>query len=166
VFRASSLGSETTAASAGEAGVVRRDPMAMFPFCGYNMADYFGHWLKGLKVQNPPKIFIVNWFKKDASGNFIWPGFRDNSRVVKWMLDRIHGKVSAQETTVGLLPYIKDLMLDGLNIGSDTLAQLFELNPAEWKKEIEGIETFYAQFGERLPTELTRHLERLKQSFA
>ena len=166
VFRASSLGSETTTAAAGAVGVVRRDPMAMLPFCGYNMADYFGHWLKGLKVQNPPKIFIVNWFKKDVSGDFIWPGFRDNSRVIKWMLDRIHSKVSAQETPVGLMPHMKDLMLDGLNIGSDTLAQLFELKPAEWKKEIEGIETFYAQFGERLPKELTRHLDGLKKRFA
>jgi len=166
VFKASSLGSETTTAAAGAVGVVRRDPMAMLPFCGYNMADYFGHWLSGLKITNPPKIFLVNWFKKDASGNFIWPGFKDNSRVIKWMLDRIKGKVGARETPVGFMPHMKDLMLDGLDVSGDTMEKLFEINPAEWKKEIEGIEAFYAQFGERLPKELTRQLQTLKKSFA
>ncbi len=166
VFKASSLGSETTTAASGAVGVVRRDPMAMLPFCGYNMADYFRHWLTALNVTNPPKIFLVNWFKKDATGNFIWPGFKDNSRVIKWMLDRIKGKADARETPVGFMPHMKDLMLDGLDIGKSTLEKLFEINPAEWKKEIEGIEAFYAQFGERLPKELTRQLQTLKKSFA
>jgi phosphoenolpyruvate carboxykinase (GTP) len=165
VFKASSLGSETTTAAAGAVGVVRRDPMAMLPFCGYNMADYFGHWLKDMKIENPPKIFLVNWFKKDASGSFAWPGFKDNSRIIKWMLDRIGGKVEARETPIGRLPHISDLMLDGLDIGASAMEKLFEVDPGEWRKEVEGIEAFYAQFGDRLPKELPAHLERLKKNF-
>ncbi len=165
VFKASSLGSETTTAAAGAVGVVRRDPMAMLPFCGYNMADYFGHWLHGLKLKNPPRIFFVNWFKKDAQGNFAWPGFSDNSRIIKWMLDRIQGNVSAKKTPIGLMPNISDLMLDGLDISSDTMEKLLEIKSAEWKKEIAGIEEFYGQFGERLPKELIKHLAELKKNF-
>lgn len=166
VFKASSLGSETTTAAAGTVGVVRRDPMAMLPFCGYNMADYFGHWLNGLKLSNPPKIFVVNWFKKDASGNFAWPGFKENSRIIKWMIDRIKGNVSAKETPIGMMPNISDLMLDGLDISGETIANLLEVNAQEWKKEVEGIEAFYAQFGERLPGELNKHLGALKKSIS
>jgi phosphoenolpyruvate carboxykinase (GTP) len=163
VFKASSLGSETTTAAAGAVGVVRRDPMAMLPFCGYNMADYFSHWLHGLKITNPPKVFFVNWFKKDASGNFTWPGFSDNFRIIKWMLDRVDGKVSARETPVGLLPNISDLNLDGLNISPDTMDSLFEIKSDEWQREIAGIEEFYSQFGDRLPNELRNHLAELKK---
>ena len=166
VFKASSLGSETTTAASGAVGVVRRDPMAMLPFCGYNMADYFGHWLKGLKLTNPPKIFFVNWFKKDEAGQFAWPGFSDNSRVIKWMLDRIKGTVGAKETPIGFLPNISDLYLDGLDISKDTMEKLFEIKPEEWKKEIAGIEEFYAQFGDRLPAELKKHLAELKKNFS
>jgi len=166
VFKASSLGSETTTAASGAVGVVRRDPMAMLPFCGYNMADYFGHWLHGLKLTNPPKIFFVNWFKKDAQGQFAWPGFSDNSRIIKWMLDRIHNRVEAKETQVGRMPNISDLYLDGLDISNDTMEKLFEIKPEEWKKEIAGIEEFYAQFGERLPKELLKHLAELKKNFS
>jgi phosphoenolpyruvate carboxykinase (GTP) len=165
VFKASSLGSETTTAAAGAVGVVRRDPMAMLPFCGYNMADYFRHWLHGLKVTNPPKIFFVNWFKKDAQGRFSWPGFRDNSRIVKWMLDRIKGTVQAKETPIGRMPILSDLMLDGLNIDRKTMEKLFEINSEEWKKEIAGIEAFYEQFGSRLPAELAGQLATLKKNF-
>jgi phosphoenolpyruvate carboxykinase (GTP) len=165
VFKASSLGSETTAAAAGQAGVVRRDPMAMLPFCGYNMADYFGHWMEiGRRLPDPPKIFFVNWFKKDAAGKFIWPGFSDNFRVIKWMIDRIKGKVSAKETAVGFMPNMADLNVSGLNISKEIMDKLFELNPGEWSKEVEGIEQFYAQFGTRLPEALKRHLENLKKS--
>lgn len=166
VFKASSLGSETTSAAAGAVGVVRRDPMAMLPFCGYNMADYFGHWLHGLKLQNPPKIFFVNWFKKDGQGSFAWPGFKDNSRVIKWMLDRINGKVTANKTPIGMIPNISDLFLDGLDISKDTLEMLFAIKPEEWKKEIEGIEEFYGRFGDRIPQELRKQLEELKKSFS
>jgi phosphoenolpyruvate carboxykinase (GTP) len=165
VFKASSLGSETTAAAAGQAGVVRRDPMAMLPFCGYNMADYFGHWMEiGRRLPDPPKIFFVNWFKKDAAGKFIWPGFSENFRVIKWMIDRIKGKVSAKETAVGFMPNMADLNVSGLNISKEIMDKLFELNPGEWSKEVEGIEQFYAQFGTRLPEALKRHLENLKKS--
>jgi phosphoenolpyruvate carboxykinase (GTP) len=164
VFKASSLGSETTAAAAGQAGVVRRDPMAMLPFCGYNMADYFGHWMEiGRRLPDPPKIFFVNWFKKDAAGKFIWPGFSDNFRVIKWMIDRIKGKVSAKETAVGFMPNMADLNVSGLNISKEIMDKLFELNPGEWSKEVEGIEQFYAQFGTRLPEALKGHLEKLKK---
>jgi phosphoenolpyruvate carboxykinase (GTP) len=164
VFKASSLGSETTTAAAGQVGIVRRDPMAMLPFCGYNMGDYFRHWMDvGKGLANPPKIFLVNWFRKNAAGDFIWPGFSDNSRVIKWMIDRIKGKVSAKETPIGLMPNIPDLDLTGLDIGKETMEQLFEVNRAEWAKEAEGIEQFYAQFGNRLPEVLKQHLEKLKK---
>jgi phosphoenolpyruvate carboxykinase (GTP) len=163
VFKASSLGSETTTAAAGAVGVVRRDPMAMLPFCGYNMADYFGHWLNGLKISNPPKIFFVNWFKKDSNGKFMWPGFSDNFRIIKWMLDRVDGKVSAKETPVGLLPNIPDLNLEGLDISEETVNSLFEIKKDQWQREIAGIEEFYSQFGERLPKELQNHLAELKR---
>jgi phosphoenolpyruvate carboxykinase (GTP) len=166
VFKASSLGSETTTAAAGAVGVVRRDPMAMLPFCGYNMGDYFRHWLHGLRLQHPPRIFFVNWFQKDAAGNFAWPGFSDNSRIIKWMIDRIQGTAQAKETPIGLVPHLEDLMLDGLDIPAATLAGLFEINPEEWKKEIEGIEAFYGQFGDRLPVELTEQLARMKKAFS
>jgi phosphoenolpyruvate carboxykinase (GTP) len=163
VFKASSLGSETTTAAVGAVGVVRRDPMAMLPFCGYNMADYFGHWLKGLKVTNPPKMFFVNWFKKDADGNFTWPGFSDNFRIIKWMLDRVDGKVEARETPIGLLPNISDLNLQGLDISKETLHALFEIKTGEWQREAAGIEEFYSQFGDRLPKELQGYLAELKR---
>ncbi|HVN95654.1 MAG TPA: phosphoenolpyruvate carboxykinase (GTP) [Syntrophorhabdaceae bacterium] len=165
VFKASSLGSETTTAAAGEVGIVRRDPMAMLPFCGYNMADYFSHWADvGKRISNPPKIFFVNWFKKDASGKFIWPGFRDNFRVIKWMIDRIKGKVSAKKTPVGLMPHLADINLSGLSTSNEILNKLFEVDRAQWAKEVEGIETFYQQFGTRLPAFLKTHLENLKKS--
>jgi phosphoenolpyruvate carboxykinase (GTP) len=163
VFKASSLGSETTTAAAGQVGVVRRDPMAMLPFCGYNMGDYFRHWMEvGKGLANPPKIFLVNWFRKDAAGEFIWPGFRDNSRVIKWMIDRIKGKVSARETPVGLMPNVADLDLTGLDINKETMEKLFEVNGEEWRREAEEIEQFYAQFGNRLPEALKQHLGKLK----
>jgi phosphoenolpyruvate carboxykinase (GTP) len=164
VFKASSLGSETTTAAAGQVGVVRRDPMAMLPFCGYNMADYFQHWMNvGGKLKSPPKIFFVNWFKKNDQGKFIWPGFRDNFRVIKWMMDRVHGTVSAKETPIGFMPNPGDLDLTGLTISKETLDTLFEVKPEHWKKEIEGIEAFYAQFGERIPAALKEHLTTLKK---
>ena len=167
VFRASANGSETTAAATGQAGVVRRDPMAMLPFCGYNMADYFSHYLKvGAGLAQPPKVFFVNWFKKDKDGKFIWPGFRDNSRVIKWMVDRIKGKVGAKKTPVGLLPHLADFDLKGLSLPQGTIEKLFEVNKTEWEKEAAEIEAFYAQFGDRLPKALARKVAELKEGLA
>lgn len=165
VFRASANGSETTAAAAGKAGVVRRDPMAMLPFCGYNMADYFAHYLGiGASLAEPPKMFFVNWFKKDSRGKFMWPGFRDNSRVIKWMVDRIKGRAPARKTPVGLMPNLSDLDLKGLDISQETMEKLFEVDSTEWGQEVAEIEAFYDQFGERLPAALRRRLAELKAS--
>ena len=164
VFKASANGSETTAAATGQAGVVRRDPMAMLPFCGYNMGDYFAHYLKiGSGLAHPPKIFSVNWFKKDDKGSFIWPGFRDNSRVIKWMVDRIKGKVQGRQTPIGIMPNIQDLDLQGLAISDATMKELFRIDKAEWEHEAAETEAFYAQFGARLPAALTKRLAELKE---
>ena len=166
VFKASSLGSETTTAAAGEVGIVRRDPMAMLPFCGYNMADYFSHWIDvGTHLANPPKIFFANWFRKDGAGNFIWPGFRDNSRIIKWIIDRVKGKVSATKTPIGNLPNIDDLDLTGLDISRATMETLFEVNGDQWKNECDSIGEFYNQFGSRLPKQMGEHLEKLKKAW-
>jgi phosphoenolpyruvate carboxykinase (GTP) len=167
VFRASANGSETTTAASGQVGLVRRDPMAMLPFCGYNMGDYFKHWLvTGTKLTNPPKMFFVNWFKKESSGKFMWPGFRDNSRIIKWMLDRIKHRVPAKETPVGLMPFVNDLDLNGLELPAGTVEKLFEINRDEWAREAGEIEAFYGQFGDRLPEELVKQLHELKKRLA
>lgn len=164
VFKASANGSETTAAATGKAGVVRRDPMAMLPFCGYHMGDYFAHWLRvGSQLSRPPKMFFVNWFQKNNEGTFIWPGFRDNSRVIKWMVDRIKGKVTARETAVGLMPYLNDLFMDGLSLSPETIDRLFRIDKGEWQNEIAETELFYAQFGNRLPVSLQNRLTELKE---
>lgn len=167
VFAASIMGSETTAAAAHSVGVVRRDPMAMLPFCGYNMGDYFKHWLSFKnRATHLPKIFMVNWFKKDENETFLWPGFRENSRVIKWMIDRVHNKVGAQETPLGYIPERGDLDLAGLPISDDTMTKLFAINPADWQKEIADTEEFYAKFGDRVPQELHDQLAALKKQFA
>jgi phosphoenolpyruvate carboxykinase (GTP) len=167
VFSASIMGSETTSAALGQAGIVRRDPMAMLPFCGYNMGDYFAHWLSfKSRVKHLPKIFVVNWFRKDEDGHFMWPGFRDNSRIIKWMMDRIDNKVGARETPLGLMPETKDLDLAGLPLSEDHLRQLFSFDKDGWRREIGDIEQFYAQFGDRVPRELREQLERLKKAVA
>jgi phosphoenolpyruvate carboxykinase (GTP) len=164
VFMASSLGSETTTAATGEVGVVRRDPMAMIPFCGYNMADYCRHWL-GMeeRAKDLPTIFFVNWFQKDANGKFIWPGFRDNFRVIKWMMDRIKGRVKGINTPIGVIPAYEELELKGLDIDRETYNKLFEIDKEKWKKEIEEIKAFYSQFGPRLPERLMEYLIRLEE---
>jgi phosphoenolpyruvate carboxykinase (GTP) len=167
VFRASANGSETTAAASGKEGVVRRDPMAMLPFCGYNMGDYFAHYLKvGAGLAQPPKMFFVNWLRKDSEGRFMWPGFRDNSRVIKWMVDRIKGKVPARQTAVGLMPRLEDLDMTGLSLPPGTMEALFGVNKADWEEEAAGIEAFYAQFGDRLPTALKKKLAELKANLS
>jgi len=165
VFMASTMGSETTTAAIGKVGVVRRDPMAMRPFCGYNMGDYFSHWLEmGRKIKNPPKIFLVNWFRKDEEGRFMWPGFRENSRVIKWMIDRINDRAVAKDSPIGLLPGPGDMDLSGLDISGDVMERLFEVNPDEWKAEVEDMDKFYSEF-DRLPDELKKQLEALKKKF-
>ncbi|MBF0384443.1 MAG: phosphoenolpyruvate carboxykinase (GTP) [Candidatus Omnitrophica bacterium] len=164
VFTAVRTGSETTAAAAHQVGVLRRDPMAMLPFCGYNMADYFAHWLKiGKKLTHPPKIFSVNWFRMDDEGKYIWPGFGDNIRVLKWVIDRVNNKVDAKETPIGLIPHLKDLSLEGLNIPHAKLARLFEIDKDGWKAEISDIEKFLSQFGSRLPEGIKEEFKKLSE---
>ena len=164
VFIGSITGSETTAAAAGTVGVVRRDPMAMLPFCGYNMGDYFKHWIEMGEMlgDKAPKIFNVNWFRLDENGNFIWPGFGDNLRVLEWIIKRCEGEVDAQETAIGYVPYAEDINLEGLDFSIDTLKSILEVNNDQWSKEAEGIEEFYKKFGDKLPKELRDQLDTLK----
>ena len=164
-FIGSITGSETTAAAAGAVGVVRRDPMAMLPFCGYNMGDYFKHWIEMGEIlgDKAPKIFNVNWFRVDEEGHFIWPGFGDNLRVLEWMLKRCDGEVDAVETAIGYVPKAEDINLEGLdNFSIETLKGILEVDNAKWAKEAEGIEEFYKKFGDKLPAELRAELEGLK----
>ena len=165
VFIGSITGSETTAAAAGAVGVVRRDPMVMLPFCGYNMGDYFKHWIEMGEIlgDKAPKIFNVNWFRVDEEGHFIWPGFGDNLRVLEWMLKRCDGEVDAVETAIGYVPKAEDINLEGLDDFSiETLKGILEVDNAKWAKEAEGIEEFYKKFGDKLPAELRAELEGLK----
>ena len=162
VFSASRMGSETTAAATHDVGVLRRDPMAMLPFCGYNMGDYFGHWLKmGKKLKNAPKIFFVNWFRQDDNEKFLWPGFGENIRVLKWIIDRVNNRVEARPTPIGLIPNIEDIDLEGLNITKERMEKLFEVNLSEWKAEMNGIKAFLRQFDERLPNEIWNEFKKL-----
>ena len=162
VFVGSIMASETTAAAAGAVGVVRRDPMAMLPFCGYNMGDYFAHWIEmGKKIPHAPKIFNVNWFRTDDEGNFIWPGFGDNLRVLMWILDRCAGKADAEETAIGYLPKAEDINIEGLkDIDLDTIKGLLSVDKDLWKEDIVGIKEFYSKFDkyDTLPAELKKEL--------
>ena len=163
VFVGSIMASETTAAAAGQVGVVRRDPMAMLPFCGYHMADYWQHWLDmGERIPNKPKIFNVNWFRTDDEGNFLWPGFGDNLRVLEWILNRCDGTADAQQTAIGELPKPEDINLEGTDVSIDTLRSLLTVDPALWKEEAAGIEEFYQKFGDKLPQALRDELNRLE----
>lgn len=163
VFMGATMASETTAAAAGAVGVVRRDPMAMIPFCGYNMGDYFQHWLDmGTKTDKLPLIFHVNWFRTNAEGKFIWPGFGDNVRVLNWILARCAGEVDAVETAIGYLPKKEDLDLTGLDISDEVLTELLSVDKEVWLEETKGISEFFAKFGDRLPKELAAELEGLK----
>ena len=169
VFVGSSMASETTAAATGDVGVVRRDPMAMRPFCGYNMGDYFGHWLEmGKKMgDKAPKIFNVNWFRTDAEGHFIWPGFGDNMRVLMWILDRCNGKAAAVETPIGFVPNAEDINIEGLgDITLDTVKGLLEIDTALWVEDAAGVDELYAMFGDRLPKELAQQLADQKARLA
>ena len=165
VFIGSITGSETTAAAAGAVGVVRRDPMAMLPFCGYNMGDYFKHWVEmgELLGDKAPKIFNVNWFRVDEDGHFIWPGFGDNLRVLEWMLKRCDGEIDAVETAIGYVPKAEDINIEGLDDFSiETLKGILEVDNAKWAKEAAGVEEFYKKFGDKLPAELRAELDGLK----
>lgn len=166
VFIGATMASETTAAAAGAVGVVRRDPMAMKPFVGYNMADYFGHWLEmGEKLgDNAPEIFHVNWFRKDDEGNFMWPGFGDNMRVLLWILDRVAGKADAHDSEIGLLPTATDIDTTGLEISDDELNALLSVDRDVWKEDVENIKEYFAQFGDRLPDEIKRQLDILDKN--
>lgn len=166
VFVGSAMASETTAAAAGAVGVVRRDPMAMLPFCGYNMGDYFKHWLDmGKKLgDKAPKIFNVNWFRTDDEGNFIWPGFGDNARVLNWIIDRCEGKADAKETAIGFVPNPEDIDLTGLDIDLDTLKDILKVDKDIWLKEADEIEEHYKKFGDKLPKELLKQLNTLKEN--
>ena len=163
VFVGSIMASETTAAATGAVGVVRRDPMAMRPFVGYNMADYFAHWIDmGKNIANKPKIFNVNWFRTDDEGNFIWPGFGDNLRVLEWILKRCKGEVDAKEVAIGYVPFAKDINIEGLDIDEKVIEDLLTVDNATWLEEVKGIKEFYAQFGDRLPKELEEKLAELE----
>ncbi|MCJ7587710.1 MAG: phosphoenolpyruvate carboxykinase (GTP), partial [Candidatus Aminicenantes bacterium] len=165
VFMGARTGSETTAAAAGKVGVLRRDPFAMLPFCGYNMGDYFRHWINiGSLCSRPPRIYGVNWFRVDERGKFIWPGFGDNARVLKWILDRIDGKVGAKETPLGLVPHVKDLVLDGLTIPKDKIETLFAIKPGEWNEELADIKAFLDPFSRHLPYEIGREYDRMARA--
>ena len=167
VFVGATMASETTAAAAGAVGVVRRDPMAMKPFVGYNMADYFGHWIEmgeKMDADKAPKIFHVNWFRKDDEGNFLWPGFGDNMRVLLWILDRCEGKADAVESPIGLLPTTDDIDTTGLSISKEQLADLLSVDKKVWMEDVENQEQYFAQFGDRLPEEIKEELETLKNN--
>ncbi len=161
VFLGSTATSETTAANIGAVGNLRRDPFAMKPFCGYNMGDYFHHWFEmGDKLgDKAPRCFYVNWFRKSDDGKFLWPGFSDNSRVLKWMCDRIDGKVGAEETPIGLLPKEGDLDTAGLDISADEIKELLKIDSEAWKAEIPDIEQHFSTFSDRLPERLKKQLQ-------
>lgn len=164
VFIGATMASETTSAAMGKSGVLRRDPMAMLPFCGYNMGQYFAHWIKmGAKASNPPAIFHVNWFRQDENGKFIWPGFGENIRPLIWMLDRINGKAKGRETPIGTVPTPDSLHMEGLNISNETLEQLLSINTEDWKAEADSIEKHFQTFGDDLPPELSEELLALKK---
>lgn len=171
-FIGSAMSSERTAAAAGTVGELRRDPMAMLPFCGYNMGDYFAHWLqmgKSTDASKLPKIFYVNWFRKDADGGWLWPGFGENSRVLKWIVERVTGKAAAVETPIGYLPATGAIDTDGLDVTEEQMAELLNVDVEEWLNEIDSIREHYARFGERLPAVLSEELAaleaRLRENF-
>ncbi len=157
------MASETTAATTGAVGVVRRDPMAMLPFCGYNMGDYWQHWLDmGKKITNPPKIFNVNWFRTDEEGNFVWPGFGDNLRVLEWILKRSDEKIDAKETEIGYIPYADDINIDDCDIDKETLESILKVENEYWLEDIKSIREFYAKFGDKLPEELAKEVDAME----
>jgi phosphoenolpyruvate carboxykinase (GTP) len=164
VLIGASVASETTAAAVGEVGVVRRDPMAMKPFCGYNYGDYWAHWLRlGAGLKQPPRIFHVNWFRQDAAGHFLWPGYGDNLRVLAWMLGRCAGSAGAHDTAIGYLPAPSDLNLAGLDIDAAAMSELTSVNADAWQQEIAGFRRYLADFGERVPAALWTELDGVER---
>lgn len=167
VFMGARMGSETTAAATLQVGMLRRDPMAMLPFCGYNMGDYFRHWINmGRLMQHPPRIYSVNWFLRDERGGFLWPGFGENIRVIKWIIDRVNNRVGARETPVGLLPHVKDMHWDGLNISREQAEKLFEFSPSEWGPELQDIKQSLDRYSRHVPYELWNEYERLSRALS
>jgi phosphoenolpyruvate carboxykinase (GTP) len=163
VMMGATMGSETTAAAAGKVGVVRRDPMAMLPFCGYNIGDYLGHWLEmGAKMKRAPRIFMVNWFRKDSAGKFLWPGYGENLRVLKWMLERIDGSTRGNRTAVGIVPKPEDLDLSGIEISRDQLGQALAIDRGEWATEFESAEQLFDKIGRSLPPALKDRQQALR----
>jgi phosphoenolpyruvate carboxykinase (GTP) len=163
VFLGAAMASERTAAQVGKIGEVRRDPMAMLPFCGYNMADYFRHWLEmGKRMRRQPKIFHVNWFRVDEKGGFLWPGYGENLRVLEWVIQRCNNKVGARESPLGYLPYPGDLDLTGLRLSDGALEKLLEVRPQDWQDELKEIKNFFAQFKKTMPEELWSEYRALK----
>jgi phosphoenolpyruvate carboxykinase (GTP) len=168
VFVGATVASEQTAAAEGTVGALRRDPFAMLPFCGYNMADYWGHWLEmGRRLgDKAPRIFQVNWFRKSPDGAYLWPGFGDNSRAVEWAARRVAGEVDAVPGISGRLPRLDDLNVAGLDLAPDALEQIFTLDPDAWTVEADLTEEYFARFGDRVPRELVAQLAALRQRIA
>jgi len=159
-----SMASERTAAQFGALGEVRRDPMAMLPFCGYNMADYFGHWLDmGTRIRRQPKIFHVNWFRTDENGKFMWPGFGENLRIVEWILARCRGDVGGVETPIGVVPNPKDIDMSGLDLAPEQMTKLLAIHPKDWLAEIDAVGQFFETFGTRMPEQLWQQNEALRK---
>jgi len=164
VLVGASVASETTAAATGEVGIVRRDPMAMKPFAGYNFGDYFGHWLNvGARLKHPPRIFHVNWFRQNAKGQFLWPGFGDNLRVLAWMLDRCANRAGAHETAIGYLPQPSDLNLTGLDVDADALRELTSVQAPAWQREVREFRGYLQEFGERMPAAILEELAEVER---
>jgi phosphoenolpyruvate carboxykinase (GTP) len=157
--------SEKTAAAAGKVGELRRDPFAMLPFCGYNMGDYFAHWLKTGKKEgaDPPKIFYVNWFRKDDQGKFLWPGYGENSRVLKWIFERVSEKGEAVETPIGYLPKEGAVDVSGMDISEEEMAEILKVDASQWKAELQGIRDHFNRFADRLPQEMWDELKALEE---
>jgi phosphoenolpyruvate carboxykinase (GTP) len=162
VYTGATMGSEMTAAAAGTVGKIRRDPMAMLPFCGYHMGDYFRHWLKMQRsLRVTPRIFHVNWFRKDGDGKFLWPGFGENMRILKWIVDRVHGRSQAQETPIGWTPHYEDICWKGLKFSKEAFAELQSVDRDAWRSEVIGHEELFINLHDHLPPEMIYERELL-----